>query len=312
MRNSGERAVSGERASPAMRSDLGRWSRRVTLDVRGELSHLRRELIVLGKRLPGVKDPWSWKKFHRDIRSKGCSLLAGLESYPDAVLVAGCQRSGTTILARMISESEGMVQYRTRDDDELDAALILSGTETHAGEGRYCFQTTYLNECYREYFDARYQYKLVWVLRNPYSVVCSMRFNWDRFALNELFDACGFPLLTEEEKIRHRRYGAIASSTIYRACLAYVGKERQAVELVRRLPASKMMLIDYDDLVQNRTQLLPKIYEFVGLPYKPAYAEKVHGRSLRKSDWLTERERRTIGEICVPLYESLKALAVTA
>jgi ligand-binding sensor domain-containing protein len=39
-------------------------------------------------------------------------------------------------------------------DDELDAALILSGHVDHQQNGRYCFQTTYINECFREYFEA--------------------------------------------------------------------------------------------------------------------------------------------------------------
>jgi hypothetical protein len=301
-----------ENSLPNRRSELVRWSKRISLDVKGELSHLKREWAVLRKRLPGVKDPWSWKKFHHDIRSEGCNLLVGLQRFPDSILIAGCQRSGTTILARLISESDGMVNYRTRDDDELDAALILCGHELPSLEGRYCFQTTYLNECYREYLNESYRYKLVWVLRNPYSVVCSMRYNWDRFAFNELFDACGYPLLTEEEKRRHDRYGPISTSRIYRACLAYVGKELQAVELTRHLSDSKFMVVDYDDLVQNKSQLLSRIFEFIELPYKSRYAEKIHGRSLRKSDWLTKRERKRIGELCVPVYENLKSLAVRA
>jgi hypothetical protein len=48
-----------------------------------------------------------------------------------------------------------MTQYYFGSDNELDAALILSGRVAHEPQGRYCFQTTYLNECYSEYFEHR-------------------------------------------------------------------------------------------------------------------------------------------------------------
>ena len=38
--------------------------------------------------------------------------------------------------------------------------------------GRFCFQTTYLNNHVFEYFEHDH-YQLIWVLRNPFSVVVS-------------------------------------------------------------------------------------------------------------------------------------------
>ena len=89
-----------------------------------------------------------------------------------AILVTGCQRSGTTILSRIITRSDGMVDYWFGRDDELDAALILSGHVWHSPVGRYCFQTTYLNECYEEYFQCDLNQKIIWMIRSPYSVIC--------------------------------------------------------------------------------------------------------------------------------------------
>ncbi len=122
-------------------------------------------------------------------------LLHRIDEFPDSVLVTGCQRSGTTALARAINASPAMVDYRFGRDDELDAAQILAGRVDHVPRGRYCFQTTYLNQCYGEYLEHRSPQRIVWVLRNPYSVVYSMVYNWGRFAFNELFAACGSPLL---------------------------------------------------------------------------------------------------------------------
>jgi len=95
----------------------------------------------------------TWKKFAPEVRPGGCNLLARLDEFPNSILVSGCQRSGTTMLLRLITQSEGMVNYWFGRDDELDAALILSGFEPHTPHGRYSFQTTYLNECAHEYYD---------------------------------------------------------------------------------------------------------------------------------------------------------------
>ena len=56
-------------------------------------------------------------------------------------------------------------------DDELDAALALAGLVDLPLERRYCFQTTYLNERYEDYRTLDAGQRLIWVLRNHYSVV---------------------------------------------------------------------------------------------------------------------------------------------
>ena len=126
-----------------------------------------------------------WKQFISKIRPKKDALLKNIDCYDNSVLVTGCQRSGTTILSRIIAQSEGMTNYFRDIDDELEAALILSGYKQLPPTGRYCFQTTYLNENYYEYFNIGESHKIIWVLRNPYSVICSMLHNWRNYALNE-------------------------------------------------------------------------------------------------------------------------------
>ena len=164
---------------------------RLIISVRVYFRYLKRDLLLFIRTLTNTGDTQSWKRFHNEVRTNGCNLLDNLIEYPDSVLVSGCQRSGTTILARVITQSEGMVNDWRRSDDELDAALILSGKEKRKNVGRYCFQTTYLNECYGEYFNKNYKFKLIWVLRNPLSVIYSMRYNWGSLSFNELYDACG-------------------------------------------------------------------------------------------------------------------------
>ena len=251
----------------------------------------------------------SWQGFGREVRSKGCHLLARLDEFPESVLVTGCQRSGTTALARIITTSDGMVNYWFGKDDELDAALILAGEVNHAPEGRYCFQTTYLNECYSEYFDHANGHKIIWVIRNPYSVVYSMLKNWGRFAFNELFEACGLSYLPDEHKKRYSRFGKLAIPRIRRACFSYIGKTTQLFEIRKGLWKDNILIVDYDNLVINKDLVLPKIYRFIGLSYQQRYANKLNSGNINKAQKLSHIERKTIKQLCVPIYDQAKRLS---
>src|SRR5690606_33157799 len=89
-----------------------------------------RDVVKLRERLDEHSDRWDWPRFHREVRVERGRLLCCLDRFPGAVLISGCQRSGTTMLSRIVRESAGMANYRRRDDDELDAALILAGVES--------------------------------------------------------------------------------------------------------------------------------------------------------------------------------------
>lgn len=246
----------------------------------------------------------TWKYFISQIKPRGCTLLKRLDEFPNSILISGCQRSGTTMLSRIVTESEGMVNYWTGiGDDELDAALILSGVMPHKPMGRYCFQTTYLNNCYHEYYQHQEKFKIIWVLRNPYSVVYSMLYNWGKSALNDLYTCCGSHLINDQEKIKVKFLRQFALSKLRRACYAYVGKTRQAFELQQNLSPDQIIFIEYDTLVAEKEDHLPKLYDFLALDYKKEYAEKIHAKSVRKSSKLTDRERLTIQELCEPVYQ---------
>ena len=88
------------------------------------------------------------------------------------------------MLTRLIAGAPGFTRLALTADDELDAALALAGLIDLPVGSRYCFQTTYLNECYADYRMLGPGQRLIWVLRNPYSVVYSMLYNWGRFALD--------------------------------------------------------------------------------------------------------------------------------
>jgi hypothetical protein len=251
----------------------------------------------------------TWAEFSIKIRSKGCNLLKELDKFPNSVLITGCQRSGTTMLARVIRESEGIVDYWAGRDDELDAALILSGYVAHQPRGRYCFQTTYLNQCYHEYFEHPSGHKILWVLRNPYSTVYSLLYNWPSQAVENTFRQSVSLSLTGKDKWLYKLGGDRFFSKLKKACLHYNWKVSQLFDLVPNLGNSIIKLIDYDNLVQDKEHILPQIYKFINLPYQADYAGKIHSSSVEKKKQLKNHEVNAIKYICEGIY--LRASSLT-
>lgn len=256
------------------------------------------------------KDIKTWKQFAKKVRSQGCTLLKHLNEFENPILIAGCQRSGTTMLSRIITSTKGMAHFQENKDDELDAALILSGNMDSSLPGRYCFQTTYLNECYSEYFEYQNKMKLVWIVRNPFSVVYSFLYNWKRFALNELFLSCGTHFMDDLYQRHVNRFGVLMIKRILRACYAYNGKSSQIIEIKKKLPIEQVMVVEYNSLVENKLEVLPAIYDFLDLKYEKEYCNQIRSASLKKATRLKKSEYKTIDTICIPVYErALKELS---
>jgi hypothetical protein len=252
----------------------------------------------------------NWKQFRKALRTtKDVQLLRCLDDFPDAVLVAGCQRSGTTVVANIINQSEGMSDYYwLGPDGELDAALLLSGFANQMVSGRCCFQTTYLNERYVEYFEHE-NYRLIWMLRNPFSVVYSMLYNWHDHSLNELFRGCGVSLLSDRERWLYQLFGVRIINRLRQACLGYRGKVSQLFEIKRRLNPDQLLIVDYDQLVQHKEQILPQIYDFIDLAYYSSYADQIHSRSVNKARNLSVQETTAVETICQPVYQQARQLS---
>jgi len=254
----------------------------------------------------------SWKSFANHVRKTEMPLLKNLDKYSNSILVTGCQRSGTTMLSRLIAGSKGIDSYKFTKDDELDAALILSGKEEIDAEGRrYCFQSTYVNECYYEYFKVNRNHKMIWVVRNPYSVIHSFLNNWGRFAFNELFRSCGMELLSYRDRVRLNYFGLWSINKLRRACLAYNGKQKQLEKLSKGLPNIDIMFIEYDELVKNKNNILPEIYDFIGLEYNSAYGDGIKVKSISKADSMSTSDNKIITAMCEATYKDAVSLCNT-
>ncbi len=193
-------------------------------------------------------------------------MLVRAKDFRHPILVSGCQRSGTTALTRLITRSPEITALPESRDEELAAAWILSGhAPLDAGAGRYCFQTTYVNECYCEYLERVGNFKLVWLLREPTAVVRSMVYNWKRDALNELFLAVGRPYLSPWERSRVQVFGACGISPVKRACYAYLGKTLQLFDIAPILGPEKLWIGDYRDLLERPGPFMASLTRFLGL-----------------------------------------------
>lgn len=249
----------------------------------------------------------TWQEFRSLTEDRPSKLLERLHLFPNSILVTGCQRSGTTMLSEILLGSEGLVDFRVGEDSELDGALILSGLSDYAPTGRYCFQTTYLNECYTEYFDHS-NFKMVWLLRNPASVVYSMLSNWQADALNRLFVGCGVPALSGFDRLLCQWRGPDSLSPLRRACWAYRGKTAQLSQLRRTLGSSNLAVLDYDELVGRKAELLPRLYSFLDVNYSPDYLKQIRSSSLTKKSQLTAAQLSVIERMCGPVYLQASAL----
>lgn len=267
---------------------------------------------VIGMQHINIKEQVnSWRDYVNNIRTKGVPLLEKLDEFPGAILVSGCQRSGTTMMTRVINQSDDIADIKYGYDDELDVALILSGWRPlHINkEKKYCFQTTYLNNSYREYFEHD-NYKLIWVVRNPYSVVRSLLYNWTRYALNDLYLTCGkcyMEKIAETEK-PPVNYWAPWRKNIYKACYSYNGKISQIIEIKKTIRDEQLLVVGYEDIISNSSLILPKVFDFIGIEYKDEFTDIVNRKNKNKKRILSLEEENIINHMCVPVYQEVKEL----
>jgi hypothetical protein len=248
----------------------------------------------------------SWADFHDVVKQSDRPLLARLDDYDDSVLVAGAHRSGNTALSRLLKRADGIADHCFGADDELDGALLLAGFVARQTDGRHCFQTTYLNDRYQEYFEHD-GFRLIWMLREPRSVVHSLLQSWKRAGSNRSFVDREARVLDRNGASAAPGGGSSACSRLDKACASYVAKTEQTFALRERLGA-RMAIVDYDDLVAHRDALLPQLCEFADIPYDRELTRQLHGKNARNGDRLAAWEGRHVDDVCAAVYRKARAL----
>jgi len=237
-----------------------------------------------------------WKDFYEAFRGKGIPLLSRHRDYKESIYVTGCPRSGTSITTRIIGKSKSIVS----DPMEFSVALMLSGVqETPSATGRHCFHTTYIHNQYIEFLDLEPGDKIVWVIRNPESVIWSILYNWPSYVLDDLFSCCNQGYLHEHQVSR--------ASKLEKACYSYLGKGEMLNNLVSSVLESRLYVLDYEDLVGKPELILPHLFDFLGIFYTEEYAQAIHRDSLNNKMGLNMEEQEMIFRLCQPVYEQMKA-----
>ena len=238
---------------------------------------------------PGIT---SWADFHAALAHE--PLLAKLDDYRDALLIAGCDWSAVTAVTHLFKRLPGFADSSWSHNDELDGALLLAGLRPHVVSGRPCFQTTYLGERYREYF-AHEHFKLVWIVREPRAAVRSLLSRRERaLAPRTAFGLAG-----------HRE--GQGASRLEKACTAYVSSIRQTLELKERL-GERVAVVDYDELSADRKRLLPALCRFASVGYDASLLPHLHGKSVRKGA-LARFEGAIVDQLALPAYRRARCPA---
>ncbi len=234
----------------------------------------------------GNRDIASWAGFYAATAER--PMLAALDDYSDALLIAGCDWAATTAVTRMFKRLPCFADASWSHDDELDGALLLAGLRERQSDGRYCFQTSYVREAYREYFEHE-AYRLVWIVREPRAAVRSLL--CDRQRALPRRTALG---LASKSDAGH------AASRLEKACATYLATVHQTLELKARL-GERMTVVDYDELAADRARLLPALCRFASVGCEAKLLRHLHGKSVRRGG-LATWEARTIEELALPAY----------
>jgi hypothetical protein len=233
-----------------------------------------------------------WPDFYAAVADR--PLLARLDDYRDALLIAGCDWAAVTAITHLFKRLPGFADSAWSRDDELDGARLLAGLRPHRrADGRPCFQTTHLGERHREYF-AHEHFKLVWIVREPCAAVHSLLSSRER------------------ERARWPAYGLAGSSPrqgasrLEKACTAYAASIRQMLELKERL-GERVAVVDYDELSADRNRLLPALCRFASVGCSANLLRHLHGKSIRKGT-LASFEAAIVDQLAMPIYRRARCV----
>lgn len=235
----------------------------------------------------------SWADFYSAMADE--PFLAKLDDYPEALLIAGCDWSATTAIARLFKRLPPFADSSWGHDDELDGALLLAGRRERRAFGRNCFQTTYVRDHYREYF-AHDDFRLVWIVREP------------RAAVRSLLASRGRALPARNALgLSGKSAGGQGASRLEKACAAYLASIRQTTELKERL-GERVAIVDYDELAADRNRLLPALCRFATVGWDAHVLRHLHGKSVRKGS-LASFEAAIVDQLALPAYRRARASA---
>jgi len=91
------------------------------------------------------------------------------------------------------------------------------------------------------------------------------------------------------------------------ACSSYYGKLSQLLELSSVLPPDKLLIVNYEDLLEKGEDVLPIIFKFINLEYDPSCTLKLNKTS---KDPINNILKLKIERYCRSIYEEVKLLSI--
>jgi hypothetical protein len=74
-------------------------------------------------------------------------------------------------------------------------------------------------------------------------------------------------------------------------------------ELMEKLGPGTLAVVDYDHLVLDKARILPRLYEFINLPYHEKYADSLNPGSVSKAQQFSSEQKGRIEALCHPIYQ---------
>ena len=219
-------------------------------------------------------------------------LLARLDDYPDALLIAGCDWSAMTAITRLFKRLPCFADSSSGHDDELDGALLLSGLRGPQAAGRHCFQTTYVGERFAS------------ISRTSISGSCgSSASRAPPFARCSATEGRLYRGAPPGDWPASRGQGA---SRLEKACAAYLASIRQTLELKERL-GERVAVVDYDELAAEPPGCCLR-YAGSRRSVDNQLLRHLHGKSVRKGV-LASWEATIVDQLALPAYRRARLAA---
>lgn len=77
-----------------------------------------------------------------------------------------------------------------------------------------------------------------------------------------------------------------------------------------RIGNEGIIVVDYDNLVMRKEEVLKDIYDFINLDYKKEYCKYIHSNSIDNASKFSKKEIDMVELLCMPIYLKAKEIEI--
>lgn len=211
------------------------------------------------------------------------------------LLVFGSQRTGTTWVAKSLgrylpktfSFTEKQTFYFLLQDYSLpniDADVLV-------------FQTTFINNEIESYENSSKNTQLLLMARNPFSVVCSLLYNFGFVNPVYMYNKTR---MQDYDFVNHEENNLKKAIEIYRQSM------RVSLNMIKKFDRSKIKVVFYNDMVLNTQEVLVDIAKFLNIDCSSVLKTNFQKTTHYLSKWnqLNEMQINFIKDYAVPIWQN--------